>query len=51
MNNFKLNPGDILVQVNDRNDPFSKVKRWVAGEVDGWESIRGASLGYLMFHA
>ena len=29
MNNFKLNPGDILVQVNDRNDPFSRVKRWV----------------------
>ena len=31
MNNFKLEPGDILVNVNDRNDPFSKVKRWVAG--------------------
>jgi len=31
MNDFKLNPGDILVNVNDRNDPFSKVKRWVAG--------------------
>jgi len=29
--NFKLEPCDILVQVNDRNDPFSKVKRWVAG--------------------
>ena len=31
MSNFKLNPGDILVQVNKRNDPFSKVKRWLAG--------------------
>ena len=31
MNNFKLNPGDILVNVNDREDPFSKVKRWLAG--------------------
>jgi len=31
MNNFKLEPGDIIVNVNDRNDPFSKVKRWLAG--------------------
>ncbi|MBA7550258.1 hypothetical protein ES705_42768 [subsurface metagenome] len=31
MNNFKLEPGDILVNVNRRNDPFSRVKRWVAG--------------------
>jgi len=31
MNNFKLEPGDILVNVNQRNDPFSKVKRWLAG--------------------
>jgi len=31
MNKFKLEPGDILVQVNRRNDPFSRVKRWVAG--------------------
>lgn len=31
MNTFKLNPGDIIVNVNDRNDPFSKVKRWLAG--------------------
>jgi len=31
MNNFKLEPCDILVQVNNRNDPFSKVKRWLAG--------------------
>jgi len=31
MNNFKLESGDILVQVNDRNDPFSRVKRWLAG--------------------
>lgn len=31
MNNFKLEPGDILVNVNRRNDPFSRVKRWIAG--------------------
>ncbi|MBA7645260.1 hypothetical protein ES703_53015 [subsurface metagenome] len=31
MNNFKLNSGDILVNVNDRNAPFSRVKRWLAG--------------------
>ena len=31
MNNFKLNPGDILVQVNKRNDPFSRIKRWLMG--------------------
>jgi len=31
VNNFKLESGDILVQVNDRNDPFSRVKRWAAG--------------------
>jgi len=31
MNNFRLEPADILVCVNDRNDPFSRVKRWLAG--------------------
>ena len=31
MNTFKLEPGDILVNINDHNDPFSKVKRWLAG--------------------
>ena len=31
MNDFKLEPGDILVTVNHRKDPFSRVKRWVAG--------------------
>ncbi len=31
MNNFKLEPADILVNVNDRNDPFSVIKRWVVG--------------------
>ncbi len=31
MNNFRLEPADILINVNDRNDPFSKVKRWLAG--------------------
>ena len=28
MNNFKLEPADILVQVNNRSDPFSRVNRW-----------------------
>ena len=28
---FKLEPGDILVNVNDRNDPFSVIKRWAVG--------------------
>ena len=28
MNNFKLEPGDILVNVNDRNEAFSAIKRW-----------------------
>ncbi len=31
MNNFKLNSADILVNVNRRNDPFSRVNRWAAG--------------------
>jgi len=31
MNNFRLEPADILVCVNDRNDPFSRVNRWLAG--------------------
>ncbi|MBA7511367.1 hypothetical protein ES705_03360 [subsurface metagenome] len=31
MNNFKLEPADILVNVNDRNDPSSVIKRWVVG--------------------
>jgi hypothetical protein len=31
MNDFKLEPADILVNVNDRNDPFSVIKRWVVG--------------------
>lgn len=31
MNGFKLQLGDILVNVNDRNDPFSKAKRWLVG--------------------
>ena len=30
MNNF-LQPGDILVNINDRNDPFSVIKRWASG--------------------
>jgi len=28
---FKLEPGDILVNVSDRNDPFSVIKRWAVG--------------------
>ena len=31
MNSFRLNPGDILVNVNDRKDPFSRIKRWAVG--------------------
>jgi len=31
MNNFYLEPGDILVNVNGRNDPFSRIKRWASG--------------------
>lgn len=31
MNNFKLEPGDILVNVNRRHDPLSVVMRWAAG--------------------
>ncbi|MBA7507353.1 hypothetical protein ES706_06072 [subsurface metagenome] len=34
MNNFKLEPADILVNVNERNDPYSVVKRWAAGPYD-----------------
>lgn len=28
MNNFQLQSGDILVNVNHRKDPFSRLKRW-----------------------
>ncbi|GAI73398.1 unnamed protein product, partial [marine sediment metagenome] len=28
---LELEPGDILVNVNDRNDPYSVVKRWAVG--------------------
>lgn len=31
MTQFKLEPADILVNVNDRHDPFSIVKRWAIG--------------------
>jgi len=31
MSNFHLSPGDILVNVNDRSDPFSVIKRWAVG--------------------
>lgn len=28
---FDLQPGDILVNINDRGDPFSRIKRWGVG--------------------
>ncbi len=28
---FKLEPGDILVNINDRSDPYSVIKRWALG--------------------
>ena len=31
MNNFKLEPADILVTVNNRKDPISVIKRWALG--------------------
>jgi len=31
MNTFKLESGDILVNVNRRRDPLSTIKRWAAG--------------------
>lgn len=31
MNSFKLEPGDILVNVNHRHGPFSIIKRWAVG--------------------
>lgn len=34
MNDFKLEPGDILVNVNDRHDPLSSIKRWAAGSYE-----------------
>jgi len=34
MNNFRLRLADILVNVNDRKDPISTIKRWGAGPYD-----------------
>ncbi len=34
MNTFKLEPADILVTVNDRQDPFSIASRWCVGPYD-----------------
>ncbi len=34
MNNFKLEPADILVTVNNRKDPLSRLKRWAVGPYD-----------------
>jgi len=34
MNNFYLQPGDILVNVNDRKDLFSVIKRWASGRYE-----------------
>lgn len=31
MNNFRLQPADILININDRSDPLSIVKRWTVG--------------------
>ena len=31
VSNFKLQPGDILVTVNNRKDLFSRIKRWATG--------------------
>lgn len=31
MNTIELRPGDILININDRNDPYSIVKRWAVG--------------------
>ncbi|MBA7667154.1 hypothetical protein ES703_75239 [subsurface metagenome] len=31
INNFKLEPADILVNINDRSDPYSLIKRWAVG--------------------
>lgn len=31
MNDFELEPADILVNVNRRHDPLSSIKRWCAG--------------------
>ncbi|MBA7633066.1 hypothetical protein ES703_40623 [subsurface metagenome] len=31
MNEFKLQPGDVVVNVNRRHDPLSSIKRWAAG--------------------
>lgn len=34
MSNFYLNPADIIVNVNDRHDPLSSIKRWAVGPFD-----------------
>lgn len=34
MTEFKLQPGDILVTVNQRKDPISRLKRWAVGPYD-----------------
>ncbi|MBA7669376.1 hypothetical protein ES703_77506 [subsurface metagenome] len=34
MNSFKLQPVDILVNVNNRKDLFSRIKRWAVGPYD-----------------
>lgn len=33
-NNFKLQAGDILVNVNDRRNPYHSLKRWLIGPYD-----------------
>ena len=34
MDTFKLQPADILVTINDRQDPYSVAKRWAVGPYD-----------------
>ncbi|GAI66675.1 unnamed protein product, partial [marine sediment metagenome] len=31
MSNFRLSPGDIVVNINAGNDPWSVIRRWLAG--------------------
>lgn len=41
MSNFKIEPGDILVNVNHRKDPISAIKRWAAGPYEHVFSYMG----------
>jgi len=50
MNTFKLEPGDILVNVNRRHDPLSRIKRWAAGPYEHVFMYMG-SVGLFLNHA